>query len=172
MDIFYEYIVKRKMDAKDYLFIAGIILLALLLTFIFTFTIVAQYLFGMWLLLDAAAWWGAVFLIRQRNLEFEYILTNNELDIDKIMARQRRKRLLTINFKEIEVCARTHDVMFKHQLERTEGLTVIDAAGNPEEENVYFVDFSADGARKRVLFQPNEKIIEALKKVNPRAVNV
>lgn len=172
MDIFTEYIVKKKKEPADYIFAVGLIIAALLLTFIFLFTIVAKYLFGMGLLLAVGAWWGAVYLIRMRSVEFEYILTNAELDVDKIMARRRRKRVISVNFKQIDVCARIHDPDFKHQYENKEGLTVLNLAGDLTAENVYFVDFSKDGTRKRILFQPNEKIIESVKKLNPRAINL
>lgn len=172
MDIFTEFIVKKKKETADYLIAAGLIFAALLLTFIFLFTIVSKYLFGMGLLLAVGAWWGAIYLIRMRNVEFEYILTNAELDVDKIMARRRRKRVISVNFKEIEVCARIHDPDFKRQYDNKEGVTILNLAGDLAEENVYFADFSKDGAKKRILFQPNEKIIESVKKLNPRAVNL
>lgn len=172
MDIFTEFIVKKRHEPVDYLISVGLGFAALLLSFIFLFTPVAQYLFGLGLLLAVGAWWGAIYLIRMRNVEFEYILTNAELDIDKIMARRRRKRVITVNFKEIEVCARIHDPDFQHQYSRKEGVTILNLAGDITAENVYFVDFSKEGEKKRVLFQPNEKIIESVKKLNPRAVHV
>ena len=174
MDIFYEYIVKRKKETKDYLIIAGIIVLGLILSVVLLgLTIIfSTYLSGLGLVLIFLLWWGAWTLMGSRNLEYEYILTNNYLDIDKIIARRGRKRLCTINFKEIEQCASTTDPMFGHIYRNTEGRTVKNYAGDINAPRVYFVDFSKDAERVRVLFQPNERILDGLKKANPRLVAV
>ena len=37
---------------------------------------------------------------------------------------------------------------------------------------VYFVDYSKESERIRVIFQPNEKILDGIKKANPRLVAV
>ena len=43
-------------------------------------------------------------------------------------------------------------------------------AGDTDAERVYFVDFTKDSEPMRVIFQPNERILEGIKKVNPRFV--
>lgn len=170
MDIFLEYIVKHKRDGKDYCVISFIILAAVILTFVlFLFN---RFLFGLGLLLIAGVWYGAYLLIQTRNIEYEYILTNNELDIDKIIARKGRKRVITINFKEIEVCANIEDANFKHMLDRTENISQHTLCGDMRNGAVYFVDFYADSSKQRVIFQPSDKMIEAMHSVNPRNVHI
>ena len=36
------------------------------------------------------------------NVEYEYILTNNEMDVDKIINRKSRKSLVTINIRRVD----------------------------------------------------------------------
>lgn len=36
------------------------------------------------------------------SVEYEYIVTNGEMDIDKIIAKRRRKRLITVNARTFE----------------------------------------------------------------------
>lgn len=170
MDIFTEYIVKKKKETKDYLLTGVLIGAAMFLTVVFL--LLNRFLLNMGLILAFGTWWGAIYLIRMRSVEFEYILTNSELDIDKISARSSRKRIVSIDFKEIELCARVQDPNFRHVYENKDGVSVLNLAGDIREENVYFIDFHKDGEKKRVLFQPNTKIIESVKKLNPRAVNV
>lgn len=174
MDIFHEFIVKKKKEMIDYLIVLGLVFAAVILSMAaFVLTIIfAKYLSGIGLLLIAAIWWGAWMLIRGRNIEYEYILTNSELDVDKIIAQRGRKRLCTINFKEIEQCASISDASFAHIYRNSEGRTVHNYAGDIEAQRVYFVDYSKESERIRVIFQPNERILDGLKKANPRLVAV
>lgn len=174
MDIFCEFIVKKKKEPVDYLITAGIIVAAVILSIVlFALTIIfSRYLSGIGLVLIFLMWWGAWMLMQGRNVEYEYILTNNELDIDKIIARRGRKRMCTVNFKEIEQCASISDPNFAYVYRNSEGRSVRNYAGDIEAERVYFVDFSKESERIRVLFQPNERILDGIKKSNPRLVTI
>lgn len=174
MDVFLEYIVSKKKETLDYLYTLAIILAALIVTMLLIMLIAmfSQYLASIGLLLIVGAWWGAVKLIKSRSIEYEYILTNHELDIDKIIARNGRKRLCTINFKQIEQCASISDPNFAHIYRNSENKTVKNYAGDIDGERVYFVDYSKESQQMRVIFQPSERILDALKKVSPRLVAV
>lgn len=170
MDIYVEHIVKRKKLASDYAIIAGGIFAALLITlasFLFN-----RLIFGFGVIITVFVWYGVYVLIGSRNLEYEYILTNNEMDIDKIIAKNGRKRIITIDFKEIEICANICDNAYKSEYENENNLTDKKIlVGDMKSDNIYFVDFYSDGERRRVLFQPSEKILENLVKLNPRKVH-
>ena len=175
MDIFCEYMVKHKKTMKDNLIAVGLVCLALLLSLILIFVMltVKTGLGGILLLLLVGVWYGAVYLIRRRNLEFEYILTNGVLDIDKIMARSARKRVISINFKDIDVCAPAKDENFRHKLENKDsGAKILDLSGNIEDDNVYFVELVKEGQLFRVFSQPNANILNGIKHANPRQVTV
>lgn len=174
MDVFHEYIVTKKKEASDYIITLLLIGAAVALTFVLMLLTMmfSQYLSSIGLLLVVGVWWGAVHLIKSRSIEFEYILTNNELDIDKIAARRARKRICTINFKEIDLCASVSDVRFKHEYDNPADRTVKNLAGDINGERVYFVDFSDGAERVRVIFQPGERILSAIARVNPRLVNI
>ena len=45
------------------------------------------------------------FLFKRMNVEFEYVYFNGDLDIDKIMNMQSRKKQFSTNIKEMEVIA-------------------------------------------------------------------
>ncbi|UKI37385.1 MAG: DUF6106 family protein [Clostridiales bacterium] len=44
------------------------------------------------LLIDAGVVYGAYILITHFNVEYEYILTNGDIDIDKIIAKKKEKK--------------------------------------------------------------------------------
>ncbi len=173
MDIFTEYIIEKKKKALDYAIMATIIAGAVVLTYVFVLLMAGiPMLRGIGVLLLAAAWWGALKLVKTRNVEYEYILTNNELDIDKIIGKNGRKRLCTINFSEIEQCANITDSRFLNVYNSTDGKIVKNYAGDIDGDRVYFVDYSKNGERRRVIFQPNEKILNGIRKANPRLVAI
>lgn len=187
MDVFMEYIVKRKRTMADNLIAALIITATLAVTvfmlmalFLIGLTLsssqsaAAQFstiIFGLGLVLVAAAWYGAVWVINLKSIEYEYILTNSEMDIDKIMAKKRRKRVLSVDFKKAELVANVnddeHNSSYKNQ---GADIRVCDFTGNKENGNVYFADFMIEGEKTRVLFQPTSKMIESIRKFNPGKV--
>ena len=96
-DVFVEQIIKRRHNAMDYLIYVGLIVAFFIVCFAGLFIIPS---FG--ILLIAAAGYGAYWLITSRNLEFEYSVTNGDLTIDRIINRQRRKRVISFDCKNVE----------------------------------------------------------------------
>ena len=101
MDTYLEQLVKIKLDGKakwlivailavDILLTAGLILLALLIHPILVLVILGVVGFGTFKLLSMLS------------VEFEYIITNGDLDIDKITAKSTRKRMQSIKLAKVE----------------------------------------------------------------------
>lgn len=119
MDFFNENLVQRRKTGKDVAIIIGIILLGIVLTcalllFLLGMPIVGQF----FLLLIAGVWFLAYRLISGRKVEFEYIVTNSDMDVDKIVAKRKRTRILSLNAKEIEVMAPVNDPDFQREPSR------------------------------------------------------
>ena len=100
MDIFCEHIVKRKKQNIDWVLETILIIVAIYLSWIALGMMI--YLRDFTLLVIAGIWFGAIFLIRRKNIEYEYTLTNNELDIDRIFAQRSRKRITSIDLARID----------------------------------------------------------------------
>ncbi len=170
MDVFIEYIVKKKKTAQDYLKAVGIVLACVIVWMLLL--MFNRYLMGLGLFLIVGAGWGAWKLIQGINVEYEYILTNSEMDVDRIVAKMRRKRMLSMDFKTIELCARCDDPNFRHEFENTVSIAkTYDVRGGENQE--YFVDYAAgESGKTRILFCPNEKMLESIKKMAPRTVHL
>ncbi len=164
MDIFCEYIVKKEKTGKDILKTIGIIV-ALFVVSVVLLALLQGPLYSFGLLLICAAFWGAFRLITAMNIEYEYIVTNSILDIDKISAKRSRKRLESVDFKEIEGCKPAENI-------KNAGVKVLDASPRGIEDGVYEVTYSKDGERRTLLFKPNKKVITNLKKASPRLVTI
>jgi hypothetical protein len=179
MDTYMEYMVKHKKDKKARLCTVGIFTLAVLLTFgmimlilfaamVLAQTGISQFAFSIGLVLIAFMWYFAVFFANKFNIEYEYILTNNFMDIDKIMSKSQRKRIISFDFTEIEHCANIKDDAHNDAYKRNDTTRqVYDLTGDIDNGGVYFVDFNTDGQRYRVLFQPTSKMIESVRRFKP-----
>ena len=169
MDIFKEYIVNKKREPIDNVISAGIIVAALVVTYILLQVMLLnmQFMAGIGLLLIVGCWYFAVKFIRNRNIEYEYILTNHELDIDKIMARSTRKRLTTVDLHKIEGFGSVKDTDIENC-----GRKVKNYAGDVSGERVYYIDIFEEAEPVRILFQPSSGMLEAFKMINPRKVSV
>jgi hypothetical protein len=54
------------------------------------------------LIITGVAIYGGVYLTKMLNVEYEYIVTNGEVDVDIITSKSKRKRLISFNCKDIE----------------------------------------------------------------------
>lgn len=182
-DIYLEYMVKSKKSVNQKVMIAFIIALGVVLTGVLIMLTYAcalllvgtqfgSFAFSIGLVLIALMWYGAFLLIGMQNIEYEYILTNSEMDIDKIMSKRGRKHIVSFDFKEINICANINDTAHNSNLTNVMPAKTYDTAGNKSDSNIYFVDFNGEEGITRVIFQPTSKMINSAKKFNPRNIFV
>lgn len=106
-----------------------------------------------------------IYLFKFLNLEYEYLLYNGDLDIDKIMGMQRRKRVFEIKAKDIEVLAPTDSI----ELQQYEQLRAYDCSSN-RGNKTYELVANHKGQLVRIVFEPNEAILQIMKMYEPRKV--
>ena len=166
MDLFMEHLVQHKRTGKDLLIMIGIIVGAGILLILSTLLLLFPATSGLWLLVAVAIIFFAVLFIKRTSVEYEYILTNNELDIDKITAKSNRKRLITVNFADIEICAPvSNDAFASNQgISRT-----LNCTGNGNGA-MYFIDFATEKGKTRVLIEPPVSYIESVRRYNPSKI--
>lgn len=167
MDIFVEHMVKRRPSGKDiglmlfYAILAGVIFIA---GVFLSPAVLGPFSFA-GVVVGVAAVFGAYYLISNMNIEYEYIITNGEIDVDKIMAKRRRKRLLTAN-------ARTFEAFGPYRAQEHAGseyTSRVYAAESTDENNAYYAVFTHVKLGKTLLvFTPDDRVLEALKKYIPR----
>lgn len=166
MDIFVEQLVKKPANSKTLalkiLIAFGVIVVSAFCLYLVLIGII------MALLLVFAAIYGGFYLISGLNAEYEYIVTNGEIDIDKIIAQRKRKRLITAKPSKFEAFGKLADAP------DVSGITVVEANGIPDEDaEDYYIDFTHDSFGKvRLIFTPTERTIEAITPFLPRPVKV
>ena len=172
MDIFVEQIVKKTASGKDWALriligiAMGILTAVSLFIFFFILPIPAAGV-----LLVAGIFWGGYRLITNSDCEYEYIVTNGEIDIDKIIAKRKRVRLITAKASVFEAFGE-----YENAPEAEDGVTVVSAAGINESEadtKMYYADFKHPSAGNvRLIFTPEERVVDAIYPFLPRQIKV
>lgn len=165
MDIFVEQLVRKPSDGKTtalkVLIAAGMVIvtvLCVLLMFI-------GFAFG--IIIAAGAIYGGIYLMTGLDAEYEYIVTNGEMDIDKIIAKRKRKRLITAKASSFERFGKLSGAP-----QAGSGVTVVKADGiSSENTETYYADFTHPSmGNVRLIFSPEEKVVDGLKPFLPRLV--
>ncbi len=171
MDSFMEHMIKQRRKGADILksilLIIAAIILSLLITPIF---IVFPEAISIWPLTIAAIFYGAYRLICRFSIEYEYVLTNGELDIDKIIHRKRRKRLITIHSKSFIEFGKV-DSAKASSTDKKELTKIIDASANSPVHPDYYAVFFKNGQKMKLIFNPTQKMIDEFKVYAPRVIN-
>ncbi|MCL1822947.1 MAG: phage holin family protein [Oscillospiraceae bacterium] len=149
----------KKTETKDTVKRFGLILAGSLLFAAALFAVV--FLGGFALLIGIGGIWLSWYFIRDTFIEYEYIVTNNEMDIDKIMAKRKRKRLITIKIDKAEEWGE-----YTEGKENNAAVTV--QAHDCGYKNLwYIVTHHEKHGKTAVLFSPNRNILEAVNKSVP-----
>ncbi len=171
MDSFMEYMIAEKQTAKTVFKKIGIYFAALIITLI-SFIIMMMFpsaLIGMLPMVIVLIFYIAYRINTSFDVEYEYILTNGELDVDKITNKKRRKRLMTIHCKSFTVFARVGDEEFLSE-ENGEFARVIDASAKSSALEDYYAVFYKNGQKIKLIFNPTQKMIDSFRMYAPRVV--
>jgi hypothetical protein len=155
-DVFVEHMVVRRPTAKV---LAQKCLLAAALPAVAA----PSFMFlGPFMLLPVfGAVWGMTILWHRLDLEFEYIITNGEMDVDKIMGRRSRKRLFTVDCRTFDILAPCKEE-YRNEIESQSVTCRIDVSSHPGAPGRWFAVYNAkDGARTLLIFEPNDKMLDA-----------
>ncbi len=158
-DFYTEQLVKKQTDMKDIL-IKAILVSATIVSFL----IILMYPVG--LILPVLMIALDVFMFRRLNVEYEYMFLNGELDIDKIMNKAKRKSLFSANVADMELLAPADSA----ELNQYRNARTLDFSSHTGQGKVYVLVLSGQGEMKKVLFEPNETIVEGFYMLAPRKV--
>jgi hypothetical protein len=101
-------------------------------------------------------------------LEYEYLYLDKELTIDKIMSKQKRKKVRDIDLSKMEyICP-----INSHQLDpyKSRNLKVSDYSSKEENARVWVIVYKDQSGDELIGIEPNEELLKAIKTVYPRKV--
>lgn len=162
-----EHLIRQNPTGQTKMKKAAIIIVAILIEAILCVTGLA-FAFG---ILGLAVLVGvialAMWLLKKFDLEFEYtFFDEGDLYIDKIMSQSKRKRVLVTSVKDMEILAPVN----AYEAQNYNNLKTIDCSSNEPNAVVYILVTKHKEERVKILFEPNQKILDGMKYMAPRKV--
>lgn len=159
MDVFFEQIIPIKKTGKTVALFLGIWVLAALLSALVFFLLGSFsliFIFGIG--------YGAYYLSSKLNVEYEYIITNGILDIDKITNKSSRKRMISVDLGGVTRLEKFNaNALLSHKD------TIF--ACDKDDPNAYLVVTDKTGqSTVSFVFAPNDKIKSAIVKFAPKFI--
>ncbi len=153
MDTFIEQIVKKRKSAGEIAIIVVTLLLAVALVlgfwmFVPPFVVFAAAIAGF------CGWW----MITAQNKEYEYCVTNGDIDIDMIIAKRKRQRLVSVAGRKVESL-----LPYKPGTPQNGFQRVVVTAPSLKDTGLWMFTYnSKKNGRTMVVFQPEERVLKAL----------
>lgn len=163
-DVFKEQMIAVKRTSSDGIKKMGIVIAAIIIGFLGI--MLGGPFIGPMLVMGLVI--GVVYLVKSMNLEYEYALTNDELDVDKIINKERRKRVLTIDIKEMQMMAHINDGMRKAEIDRAQ--KTIDVSSGEVGPDTYAILFMHENALTKLILEPNDGIQKSIYRQAPSKV--
>ncbi len=167
--IFIEELVRKKKTATDYLAVLGVLALGAVLASILLTVVLPVFMkFGtVVLLLVVAVFYGVYYFLQSVDVEYEYSLVNAEIDVDKIMGKKRRKRMVTVYIRNLEDFGTRKNPEFNRYIENSD-IKKVYACRDKNADDIFFTVYDEGLTRIMLLFNPSDKIIDQIAKRNPK----
>ena len=164
-DLYAEVLVKREATGADRIKKNGLV-------FLFAASVLLALFYDYRFLL-AATVLAAVcfFLLPRMDMEFEYLLVNQELDVDKIYAKSKRKKAAQFHLEKMEVFA----PLQSDRAARYQGagsIKVRDYSSGTGGPGVYVMIIREEDGLYRVLLEPDRQMLDGMLKTFPHKVFV
>lgn len=159
-DTYVECLVKAKQSAVAKFFKILLIVLTVLLC-------VAGVIIPFGFLLALVTGFAAYFVNLYSDIEYEYLYLDKEINVDKILAKSKRKRVATYSVDRMEVFAPInsyHLDNYKNRNVKAKDLSI----GEVQQPDLRYAMYYEGGGK--IIFSPSEDLVKALKNVAPRKV--
>ena len=163
MDTFFEQIIKMKLTGKAIAIIAAIFFVdAIILFLIFAFA--APTVMSLMFVIVVALVYGSYKIFNQISIEYEYIFTNGDLDVDKIIGKSSRKRMVSVKCAQAEKYGD-----YKNGMVAPGSVKKTYFFCNADDENQkYMIVNHKDEGIVMIVFAPDERMQGAIEKYIPR----
>lgn len=154
MDCVCEQLVAKKRTGADVMKVIGLVFAAAVISAVcvYFFPTLPILIFGIPGSIALCIW-----LCRSIGSEYEYIITNNQMDIDKIIGKSRRKRMITIDLSKAQ------DYTEKElPTGGNRAKTTVHASSGNKDDIAFLYAEHADYGTVMLIFSPNEKIKKAI----------
>ncbi len=173
MDVYCENLVKRKFTPQDKKKIKTLFVTLIASSVLFILIIPAIVLkIGLAYITTVSMAIYVVIIIliwrtlKKMQLEYEYIITNDTLDVDKIIAQKKRERQISLELKSVEEVGIFDEKAFGG---RNFDYIVRAEKNLLDKTNLYMLISHPEYKRTLIVLTPDDKMLDALRKtLNPR----
>lgn len=158
-DFYTEQLVKKQTNMKDVVIKAVLVAVTIV-----SFLVMLMFPFG--ILAPVAMIVLDVIVFQRLKVEYEYLFVNGDLDIDKIMNKSRRKKMFSANVADVELLAPVDAA----ELRQFQNARIYDFTSGTGQAKEYALIVSGQGELKKIVFEPNDMIIEGFFLMVPRKV--
>lgn len=160
-EVFVEQIVKKKIS------ISGILMRAIAIIFVLAGIFSMLIIGALGLTITALLIYVTYIIWGYTSVEYEYSFLNGELSIDKIMGQRKRKTIACYDIKNAEIVAPS---MSDEVVSKINNTITKDYSTMCRNANLYSMIVNDSDGRKQVIFEPNEKVLDAMYHVKPSIV--
>ncbi len=160
-DAYVEHLVKRRSPAYS-------ILVKVVLAILFALALFMALTSYIGILVLAAVCVASYFIMLNLNIEFEYLYIDGQLSIDKILNRNKRKKLLECDKDSLLMVAPLDSYVLKDY--EGAGTKVVDCSSRRPEVKKYAFIYQAGQQRTKVIFEPNDKMLQCIRNTTPRKI--
>lgn len=167
-DTFVECLVQRK--KPGYAIFVKSLMIALIVVFFFM-AMMGSALSFLFFVVAVALIVAAIFLFPTFSVEYEYVFVGDELDVDAIMGKSKRKTKGRYLMSRVETVAMKNSSEIRPIMENPKSqYKVVDYTTRDGDAGVYAMIYSDEKGKEIVLFEPSEKLLNAMKYNSPRKV--
>lgn len=162
-DLYSELLVKKEPTAKDSIVKYGMIVLTVLAVD------AGLFISPILLLVAVALGVASYFVIPRTDLEYEYLFVNGEFDIDMVMSKSKRKKVMSMNLREADLVA----PLDSHRMDYYNGnsrLKTLDYSSGNQQHRRFAVIIKRGGENCKIIIEPDEQMAQAIKNSAPSKV--
>ncbi len=156
-----EWLVKR----KDPAFAIPVKILMIVLCAV-AVVLALQTVLGVIFLAAAAA--ATYFVFQNLSIEYEYLFADGGLRVDRIMGKARRKKAFECEREEVQIVAPADSYVLKDY--QTSNMKIIDCSSSTKGAKVYAMIAQKGPDHTKVLIEPNERMLSAMRRSLPSKV--
>lgn len=160
-DTYVEWLVKRKEPAYAWpvRIVMGILCL-------FSLLMALAQVWGILLLLAVGI--GTFFLFQTLSIEYEYLYVDGTLSIDKILGKARRKKVIECAKEDLLIAAPSDSFVLKDY--ETKDIKVMDCSSGAKGTKAYAFIYKKGAQQIKLLLEPNDRLIQAVRYTSPSKV--
>ncbi len=111
---------------------------------------------------------AAYILYRNSRVEYEYLYVDGQLTIDKILGKAKRKKAWEGTMDDIQVIAPSDSFVLNDY--RSGQMKILDFSSQIPGSKTYTAVVQTKAGQERIIFEPNDKMIQCFRQSSPRKV--